>query len=85
MKKLISKVWDYIRRHPTEVIFGMIIAWFIGMRIVYFAINAFSDSDEMAQKSDIPEVELYKQYMVNDEIIHVEGIGDLHIDQVKSG
>ena len=43
---MIKKVWNYVIRHPTEVIFGSILFWFLGKRIVTFLINQVMVNDQ---------------------------------------
>ena len=79
----------FFRRRPTEVVFAMIISGFIGPRLVNILHSALFEQEgdfndfarDGAEKVHVVE----ERFPANRDIVYISGIGDMHIDQVKSG
>ena len=76
-------------RRPTEVVFAMIIAGFIGPRIVNILHSAMfeqeGDYNDFGREGGANEPMVEDRFTTNRDIVYISGIGDMHIEQVKSG
>ena len=78
-----NSIWDFIRRKPTEVVFSLIIAVFIGSR-VYQQISSMIFDDESKDINDELLSEMTKEALGED-MVAVDGVGNMHISQIRSG
>ena len=72
---------EILKKNPTEVVFSGLLIWFFGKRGIKLALGLSEGGIEVQSDSILQQ----QPDDLSDDLAWVEGVGKMHVDQVRAG